>query len=481
MSNLWGESARDQNDEQDNFDQGYKSELATNKGFNDRIEDTLEFEPEINAFTEEYEQAEEYPQEWLDELQQFIEINNNKIISLTEIAEMKDIISHIKPKFISDQNIKTIIQSLPIIHSLANHYVTFELIDFIVTDSEKAVVVSDTQYIQNVNYEQFDSIPDDYKVQISSTIYKLIAAVPSNVNLFFKNFYPVFFPYFVDVNHFFSSPNLRVHLNLGEMFVPLIQEDRSALKQIFTTYFHFVYRTTSDCIYAALKGLILCLSFCPDFIQEIKNVQFLKRLKYLGTRECSNENIDSREVRKCALIVFEFIASYSTVKCVDKAYRIIGKLLTANLDPVKDEVCSEALYLIGFAVSNQFFRNTVDYAPIVKKFYTIFDEISFDDQKTWIASFANILYFIDIKFVEELFQLEDFPDKLDQCLMYDEPSTQERLIIALHRVLFTSPQCLEIILNHEQVVEDIKMLAGGNQAFAPYVEVILKMFQNASN
>ncbi|EAY00073.1 hypothetical protein TVAG_196330 [Trichomonas vaginalis G3] len=457
----------------------YKGSDLYQRNFTERIDDTMTMVPDANAYTEDSAQLETIPQEYLEELR-FKLSRINYCMNSAEIADILQILEQIDSKFLSESDIRNIVQCLPNITALAPHQNIFELLNRISSDPEKALILSELDYVQQINFSQFPDISDEYKILVSQTVLYMLRCNPDNAEIFYQSFFPVFIPYFTGPS-LYKSPSLAMHLNVAEAFIPMVHKNESEiLLNIFRTFFTFAYRTTSECLLADLHGICTCIYTVPDFLQEIKDEQFLNQLKYLATRRCVTDDRDSREVRQYALVVFEYIASFTNVKCHESAYRVIGELLMENLDQSQSEVCSEAIFLLGFAVANQYFLTTVDYFPIIQRFFDLFENLSVSDQKEWIQSFANILYFVPPMNLEDLVTKDQFFELLDDCLTYDESSVQERFITALHRILLSSNTLAHAILEHPEIIDDLNDLASmDSSVIRTRIEAIMNIIKKA--
>ena len=402
------------------------------------------------------------PLESLNELSRLLNSITTEFTS-GQISELNEILSYIPPNNLTEDQIEKIFNNMPTIMSLSSHQNTFSMFARILRSPKNAKIVLSLNYIQKIQFEEYPTLNVEIQSFISDTISRLIEADENygtdqneTLQLFYSTFFPYFFIYFrSDV--FFKSNNLSVHLRVAELFIPVVNDEEFA--EIFSRFQLFIHRTESEDILAALQGMCACFAKQGDLVGEIRDEDNIKHLRYLASRECVQEGRVSRDVRRSAFVVFEYIASQSTTKCDDLAYIMMYELITKNFQSKESGVLEEAIYLFGFVVANDFFTSKVKYQPLVEQFLNLFDDLTAEAKKEWIQAFANVLYFLPGDYILSLFEKEDFIQKLENSLWFDVIPVQIRLMTSIHNLLFHNPTCVDKFLYNESLMEALQSLA----------------------
>lgn len=448
----------------------------SNDPFLERIKEKLEDELHIKAFPEEEESIDEVPIEDINNLRQILDSISSMLMKSTDIYDVNEIVQNMKPVYIPDEMVREIVEKIPRIPYLPNNEMIISLLNHISFSKSKAIVISNTKFVQSINFSHYPQLNHDYASMIATLILHLVDAVESDLEIF----YNIFFDHFID---YLTSPTVHTNEKLGICidlairFVKLCNPNQ--FNKIFTIFMTFSERTTDDCIIPSLHGIALCLYLNNDYIQQTKQETFLSRIKYLATRTCLRNDIGSKKVNFAAFVIFEFILSQRSIKCDSSVYTTIAHVIVKNMDPKNEITCSEAIILLGFAVSNQYFVRSTEYSSIIPMFFMIFESLKVIDQIQWISTFANIIYFLPLDFVQQMFMDNVFLQRINECLIFDSTEIIIKLIIAIHRIYHSSPECIKYTLqNYPDLIQTFEsLLDNEDQLFARHVEAVLNIFK----
>ena len=454
----------------------YKKGIQSDKYFQERLIETINFQQSIEYFDHDEEESEDSPYDLLNDLKLIVK-KLPLTMNSTDLITINDITKQIKAKYLPDDLVEEIVRTLPQTTNLQTNSFSFELLSHITQSKQKALIVSNLNYMQDLNYEHFSNLPHETAKHISYIVIRLIDVFGENLEIFYNSFFPYFLNY-ITSNTFYTSNYIGIHLELCNRFVKICSPEE--LLKIFETFKLYCNRTTNDCLIPSLHGITFCFAQDPDLVYQIKD--FIDQIIYLSTRTCIENTIDSQEVRSSAFVIFEFILVQNGIKCESKVYQSIASVIHKYLDPQEKRTCSEAIRLLGYAVSNSCFIRFSNYQEIVETFLSIFNDLSVEDQKSWITTLGNIIYYLPFIFIESLFMRKEFIELLDDCFVYNNPIIQTRLLIATHNILQSSSKVVEFILNEcNYLVDTINSLKESEDSeFIGLVDVVLAIFDKIS-
>ena len=467
----------------------YKPGISNEEEYNERFRESEKLDFATNLFPNHNLSTDNVPQEEINDLNNFLQSKPDNF-SEQDIPRLKDTVVAFPAKYLTVEQVNKIFNSLPEL-SFSSFPDAFEMFAHITDNKDLAKIVLQHNYIQQINFEDFSSLNSETQSHISSTIINLINADdPENLktNQTLHHFYLTFFPHFYPIvtgNDFYRSTGLAVHLRLAERFLVCCGDIE--FTALFKQFALFVYRGNSFDISASLHGLCRCLSIQPDFIAELRDGYFINQLYQLSSRTCLTEDWLSKEVRSCALVVFEFIASSSAIRCDDLAYECIEQILLKNFTSDEDGIQFEAIYLFGIAVANPFFTSRYDdphddkLLVLVNLFLTLYENLNAQTKEEWIRSFANVIYFLKNDFICRIIQESNlFMICLEDALNMHVDDVQNRLMKALHTLLFQKPDVIDLFLSSQeaniyQAIEDL--LDSEDPELQQIVQSVLSIFK----
>ena len=423
------------------------------------------------------------PQEDIDDLNNYL-LAHSDGFSVSSISKLQNYVCCIPPKFLTEDQVNKIFNGLP---ELSFDYFpnAFQMFQHITSNPKLAKIVLEHHYIQEINFDCYDSLELNDLAPISYTIFYLINADPNQTDnptleIFYQTFFPHFYAFLIGKDNYKCS-DLSPHLNVAQAFLTICNEIE--FNNLFHTFTFFTQRQSSRDMSASLYGVCKCLSIRSDLVSEFNGDDtFLDRLLYAAQRKTSVEDQDAVQVRNSALVVYEYIASQSSIRCDFKAYLAIRELLLKNFYSNEDGIQDQAIYLFGLAIANKIFTTSIEYDDLVKMFLSLYDNLTATVKKEWIQSFANLIYFLEPDYIINLIQTEEnFVACLEDALSMNIVEVQLRLVASIKKLIFSNPEVVDIFLSIEEfnIYDALSDLVDSdNQDLIILVEDVLSIFQS---
>ncbi|OHT02964.1 hypothetical protein TRFO_29788 [Tritrichomonas foetus] len=382
--------------------------------------------------------------------------------STMAITSVKELFFEVGIENVTNEQVQYLFNRLPRIEHLEYHQSTFELFSFLCNEAEFAKKLYDSQILESINFASFEIVQDETKTFISDMINKIVNEVPESLTgLFIDKFFPYFYNFIIDQN-FYRSDGLDAHLLLASKFLPEL-EDEKQIRNIFSRFTLFVEHTRHDVIHASLQGLLLAIrSF--DWIlndQSFSEEKFINRLHFLGMHQIEQTGV-------LVLVLFEHILKNNDIELPLLIYTKIYTTLRVYLSLTNIEMRNEAIILLGFAFSNQYFRIAITTETedgelfvhrLMETFLTKFDSFKLKEKKSSVYAFANFLGYMPIDIITAYINLPIFFNEILQILEFDDPEIILPLLYGLYTPLNGGNMIINSDENKDMIINALKALA----------------------
>jgi len=452
-----------------NYKTAASDESLTNRRYEHIIKRVDEDLPIIMAGNEEIQ-----PIEDIYQLEEFINRSNREYTN-NELQQAIDLVSQIPIKFISKENIESLLNRLPPLNHIETSTNSFRLLSLIIRSQDNAKEISARQLLNRTKFDFFTNFSEELQVYISSTIGYLVYFVESELGYYYNSFFPYFLQYFTG-NTTYSCFSLSEILLTASRFISLMNNEE--LEKCFRVFSLYLHRNALEDIYMSLNGIIRIMHQDFTFVAQLVRPDILDRLISLGYQKRYDlADNEPDPLKPKIIIVFQYLLADTSVSMEEEFYQGLSELIVVFLSSNDQKTVLETLMLVGFAVHNPFFIKYASFLSISEYFFNCFHLLKYENKKEWASALANVYYFLPIQEVESFFAQKEHIEKLVIVLELADDEVIDRVVKGLYHTLSLSEKCVAILKSNNEIIPLLESIESENTSITPLISKVLKLLR----